>query len=101
MTTVDQFSLPAALRTLRRERGLTLAQLGARINRPGSTIAQWESGRHEPRAGQLMAWARALGYEVGLYEPCTPAEIPVQTAELLNRLIDVLAGALNAQDDNE
>ena len=99
VTRTGQPGLPGTLRTLRQQRGLTLAQVGARIDRAGPTVAHWECGRHEPNTSQLIAWARALGYEVALYEPLNPPELPQETTTLLQELIDVLAKALLEQED--
>lgn len=91
------------LRARRHARGLTLAQVGAFVDRSGPTIAHWEAGRCAPDANQFAHWAKGLGLEVGLYEPVNDPRVPhlpPEMAEPLNELIDVLAKALLGQDDD-
>jgi len=45
---------------LRAERELTQEQLGAKVKRSRSAIAQWETGISSPSAGVLVALAKAL-----------------------------------------
>src|SRR5207248_62801 len=49
------------LRHLRRARGLTLAELGARVGRAPSALSMLENGRREPRLSLIKALAEALG----------------------------------------
>jgi predicted transcriptional regulator/transcriptional regulator with XRE-family HTH domain len=48
------------LRHLRRARGLTLADLGARVGRAPSVLSLLENGRREPKLSLIEALARAL-----------------------------------------
>jgi transcriptional regulator with XRE-family HTH domain len=93
------------LRARRHARGLTLAQVGALVDRAGPTVAHWETGRHLPDANQLTVWAQALGLAVGLYEPVNDPRVPSlppEMAEPLTEVIDVLARMLLGDeiDDN-
>lgn len=46
---------------LRRERGLSQAQLAAQLGISASAMGMYEQGRREPSAGMLVALARELG----------------------------------------
>src|SRR5450432_3651070 len=48
------------LRHLRRARGLTLAELGARVGRASSVLSLLENGRREPKLSLIEALASAL-----------------------------------------
>jgi XRE family transcriptional regulator, fatty acid utilization regulator len=48
------------LRHIRRSRGLTLAELGARVNRAPSLLSLLENGRREPKLSLIEALAAAL-----------------------------------------
>src|SRR5260221_13078311 len=49
------------LRHIRRSRGLTLAELGERVDRAPSVLSLLENGRREPKLSQIEALASALG----------------------------------------
>ncbi len=49
------------LRHLRRARGLTLAELGAKVGRAPSVLSLLENGRREPKLSLIEALAAALG----------------------------------------
>jgi ribosome-binding protein aMBF1 (putative translation factor) len=49
-----------AVRTLREQRGLSLAQLGVLIGVDRSQVWQWETGRKVPTPAHLLALAQAL-----------------------------------------
>lgn len=55
-----------SIRRLRREAGLTHADLAARIGVSRSTVALWERGRSQPRVGALDGIAEALGVDAGM-----------------------------------
>lgn len=52
------------LRHARRAKGLTLADLGARVGRAPSVLSELENGRTEPRLSLVEALAQALGIPV-------------------------------------
>ena len=56
----DRLTFGRRLRHLRRARGLTLAELGARVDRAPSALSMLENGRREPRLSLLNALAEAL-----------------------------------------
>ena len=53
-------NLPAALRKLRKGRGLTQARLTRLAGVPMGAVSLWELGKAKPDAEQLVALARAL-----------------------------------------
>lgn len=55
---------PARMRTLRRQRGLSLAELGHRVGWTKWHISRIESGQHHPAVGMLAPLAEALGTTV-------------------------------------
>jgi XRE family transcriptional regulator, fatty acid utilization regulator len=57
----DLLTFGRRLRHLRRTRGLTLAELGARVGRAPSALSMLENGRREPKLSLLSALADALG----------------------------------------
>src|SRR6266699_2825097 len=57
---LDLMMLGQRLRHLRRARGLTLAELGARVGRAPSVLSLLENGRREPKLSLIEALAGAL-----------------------------------------
>lgn len=57
----DALSIGRRIRHFRTEAGLTLQQLGDRIDRAASQISTLESGKREPSLAQVSALAEALG----------------------------------------
>jgi transcriptional regulator with XRE-family HTH domain len=62
---VDPLVFGQRLRHLRRQAGLTLDALGARVGRPASYLSQLENGHREPRLSTVHALAGALGCDLG------------------------------------
>src|SRR5579884_4223351 len=56
----DLLTFGRRLRHLRRARGLTLSELGARVGRAPSALSMLENGRREPRLSLLKTLAEAL-----------------------------------------
>ena len=83
----DHLTFGRRLRHLRRARGLTLAELGARVNRAPSALSMLENGRREPRLSMLNALAEALDVPSGeLLRPDPPSrrarlEIAIEQAQ--------------------
>ncbi|HEY5989271.1 MAG TPA: helix-turn-helix transcriptional regulator, partial [Streptosporangiaceae bacterium] len=57
---LDLATFGQRLRYLRRARGITLAQLGARVGRAPSALSLLENGRREPKLSLIESLARAL-----------------------------------------
>ena len=57
----DRLTFGRRLRHQRRVKGLTLADLGARVGRAPSALSMLENGRREPKLSLLTALADALG----------------------------------------
>ena len=66
------------LRSIRRSRGITLAQASDLSQLNLSQISQIENGRVDPRVSSIEALARALGLEIAL----VPAGTGIRPAEL-------------------
>lgn|GEM_PF-2844105 len=58
------YGVVSKLAALRKELGLTQAQLAERLGRPQSLISAIESGRQSPHIETLVAIARELGHRV-------------------------------------
>jgi XRE family transcriptional regulator, fatty acid utilization regulator len=70
--TLDPLVFGHRLRHLRRQAGLTLETLGARVGRPASYLSQLENGHREPRLSTVNELASALG--------CAPSDLLAATA---------------------
>lgn len=53
----------ATLRRLRRDSGLTQAELAKRVGVPASVLSAYENGRRDPGASTMLRIARAAGFE--------------------------------------
>ena len=73
-----QEQLRALLRRLRREAGLTQAQVAARLEKPQSFVAKYEQGERKLSAVELVYVARALGSK--------PDGIMVQLASAIDKI---------------
>ena len=74
---------------LRRERGLSQAELAARIRVSPSALGMYEQGRREPSADTLVALARALGVTTDFLltgHVATAAEADALSALILSRV---------------
>jgi len=73
------------LRHVRRARGLTLADLGARVGRAPSVLSLLENGRREPKLSLIEALAGALGVPAGellrKQPPSRRAQLEIALAE--------------------
>ncbi|GAB3033128.1 hypothetical protein GCM10027052_07850 [Parafrigoribacterium mesophilum] len=58
---LDSLTLGRRIRQLRKDRGMTLDEVGAAIGRAASQVSVLENGKREPRLGDLRSVARALG----------------------------------------
>lgn len=71
----DPLVLGQRIRHHRRRRGLTLADLGAKVGRPAPYLSLVENGRREPRLSQIAEIAAALGVTVAeLLDPEPPSQ---------------------------
>lgn len=61
---VDPLTIGRRIRRLRTDRGLTLEELAAAVDRAPSQLSMIENGRREPRLTLLQAIARALGSSI-------------------------------------
>ncbi|MEO6504897.1 MAG: helix-turn-helix domain-containing protein [Terrimesophilobacter sp.] len=58
---LDSLTLGKRIRQLRKDRGMTLDDVGAAIGRAASQVSVLENGKREPRLGDLRSVANALG----------------------------------------
>src|SRR5436190_14015092 len=76
---LDLATFGQRLRHLRRQRGLTLAELGERVGRAPSQLSLLENGKREPKLSLLQALAMALAVPV---EELLQKEAPSRRAQL-------------------
>src|SRR6516164_956198 len=86
---LDLATFGQRLRHLRRARGLTLAELGARVGRAPSALSLLENGRREPKLSLIEALAKALSVSPDeLLRPQPPsrrAQLEITLEEALRR----------------
>lgn len=90
--------LPTRLQRLRKERGLTLAQVAGRLGVSKPTVWAWERGRARPLEERVDALAEALG--VSRHELMATGETSVALRELLARSRDQIAAAFGTRPEN-
>jgi transcriptional regulator with XRE-family HTH domain len=84
------------LQRLRKERGLTLAQLASVLGVSKPTVWAWEQGRARPVEARIEALAEALDVPVGeMLLERSPSILP----ELIARAKEQIAGALGITSD--
>jgi transcriptional regulator with XRE-family HTH domain len=84
------------LQRLRKERGLTLAQLAAQLGVSKPTVWAWEQGKARPIEGRMEALAQAL--DVPAWEMLMGRSTPV-LPDLITRAKEQIAGALGVPLD--
>ncbi len=72
----DATGLSQALRSRRRELGLTQDELGQRAGLAAKHVSRIKNGTHEPRVSTLFALVSALGLELVLGEDGTVLRAP-------------------------
>lgn len=83
---LDLATLGARIRYVRTNQGMTLTELGKKVNRATSLLSQIENGKREPRLTLLGAIAAALGVSVEvLMQPTPPNERAALELELNER----------------
>lgn len=71
---LDPLVLGRRLRHHRRERGLTLDELGAAVSRPAPYLSLLENGKKEPRLNLVLELAKALDVDMSeLLDPSPPS----------------------------
>lgn len=80
----DQQQIAETTRTLRRVFGLTQEALAAAANLSTRTIEKVESGRHHPQEQTLRSIARALGFDVAVFDH-SPRTDPMHTRREVER----------------
>lgn len=106
---LDPLVLGRRLRHHRRERGLTLDQLGAVVGRPAPYLSLLENGKKEPRLNLVLELAQALEIDISeLLDPSPPNRRDALEIALLRSQDSSLFDSLelphikpNAKLDNE
>lgn len=72
------------------DRGLSQAQLGAKIQRTRSQISKWETGKQEIPSSALYAIAQVLNVDIRFFSPYTARTTRVlgETSDTASSLID-------------
>lgn len=89
--------LAAQLQRLRRQRGLTLAQVAAQLGVSKPTVWAWERGKAQPVESRLDALAEALGVT---REELLPGRTAPALRTLLAQCRDRIAGAVGTTPAN-
>jgi transcriptional regulator with XRE-family HTH domain len=92
-------SLSKRLRELRNERGLTLVQLGQRVDLSASYLSQIERGETTPSLSRLTAIAKALDVEVRYFfeeDVSSPCVVKLNQGRRLEGVADVIVELLSA-----
>jgi len=93
---LPNMGLPALLRELRRERGMTLGQLATRLGVSKPTVWAWEQGKSRPVPERIDAIAAALDVAPEVLQPERAAQgLPA----LLARCREQIAEAVGADPD--
>lgn len=73
----------ASLRELRRESGLTQAEVARRVGIPATVVSAYECGRRQPSLEMAGRLIEAMGYEVSF---CRRLDPEVQARKLVDAL---------------
>lgn len=87
---MNQMKVGEFLATLRKEKGLTQAQLGEEIGVTNKTISRWENGNYMPDVEMLLVLSEFFGVTVGEIlkgERQTPEEIISSSNETISQVI--------------
>src|SRR5690606_38430924 len=76
---IDLIAFGQRLRHLRKQRGLTLSEMGRRVDRAASQLSLLENGKREPKLSLLKSLAVALDVPV---EELLPRQAPSRRAQL-------------------
>ena len=83
--TIDE-ALGRVARRIRKEQGLTQAELGLRAGVGSRKYAEWESSRTRGNMSQWMEVARALGFPLGALVTMAEAELAAAEAARAARM---------------
>jgi len=97
-------SLGKRLRALRNERGLTLVQLGQKVDLSASYLSQIERGETTPSLSRLTTIAKALDVEVRYFfeeDVTAPCVVRLDQGKRLSSTADVIAEFLSADPSDK
>ena len=74
--TIEYAYIADGIRTLRKQAGKSVDEVGAGVGRSGKTIAAWETGRNVPSADMLIDICRYFGVNIDYFYPPEVTERP-------------------------
>jgi transcriptional regulator with XRE-family HTH domain len=88
--TVDANSLVAGelIRRVRKESGLSQAELARRAGMPRSVLSAYEHGHRQPAVAALARIAAAAGLEIGVGPPAVGLDV-ARAGEILAQVLDL------------
>lgn len=87
---MDMVKIGSFLQTLRREQGLTQAQLGEELGVTGKTVSRWETGTYLPPVEMLLLLSRRYGVSINdllAGERIPPEQLSVRAEETLTAVM--------------
>ena len=87
---MDMVKIGGFLQTLRREQGLTQAQLGEELGVTGKTVSRWETGTYLPPVEMLLLLSRRYGVSINdllAGERIPPEQLSVRAEETLTAVM--------------
>ncbi|MGN1021201.1 MAG: helix-turn-helix domain-containing protein [Aristaeellaceae bacterium] len=87
---MDMVKIGGFLQALRREQGLTQAQLGEELGVTGKTVSRWETGTYLPPVEMLQLLSGRYGVSINELlagERIPPEQLPVRAEETLTAVM--------------
>ena len=87
---MDMVKIGSFLQALRREQGLTQAQLGEELGVTGKTVSRWETGTYLPPVEMLLLLSRRYGVSINdllAGERIPPEQLPARAEETLTAVM--------------
>ncbi|MGN0745080.1 MAG: helix-turn-helix transcriptional regulator [Aristaeellaceae bacterium] len=87
---MDMVKIGSFLQALRREQGLTQAQLGEELGVTGKTVSRWETGTYLPPVEMLLLLSRRYGVSINdllAGERIPPEQLPSRAEETLRSVM--------------
>ncbi|MFW7526647.1 helix-turn-helix transcriptional regulator [Vibrio ostreicida] len=81
------------IKRLREEKGVTQADMGKSVKASAKTVMNWESGKTEPKASELVLIARKLGVSVN--------EILGEENNPHKKIIEKISSTIEGFDESE
>ncbi|MGN0778816.1 MAG: helix-turn-helix transcriptional regulator [Aristaeellaceae bacterium] len=97
---MDMVKIGGFLQTLRREQGLTQAQLGEELGVTGKTVSRWETGTYLPPVEMLLLLSQRYGVSINELvagQHITPEQLPTQAEQNLTQTLREVPFLLSEQ----